>query len=251
MKIASMNINGISAAWSRGLKPYIRTIAPDIFCMQEVRTNRNLEMYFIPEYHEYYCPSNRPGYAGVGLFARHQPKMLIQGLGKAARADEGRAITIETKDFFLVNVYAPTAGANLERLDFKIEWMNDLRRYVLFLEQKKPVIICGDMNVVASKYDLPYEDIEIVSAGNTDTEREAFNNILSAGYEDVWRMAHYGQFLSTWTEYKYHHSINHGWRLDYFLVSKNILDRVNKCDILPFADFSDHQAIVLELKNVR
>lgn len=244
-----MNINGIGSAWEQGLKHYIRELAPDVFCMQEIRTDRNLGLYFIPEYHEYYCPSDRPGYAGVGLFTRHQPRMLIQGLGKAERAYEGRAITMETKDFFIVNVYAPAAGADLGKLGYKAEWMTDLKRYVMYLEGKKPVIICGDMNVAASAYDLPYDCTDEASAGNTDIERAAFNSLLSAGYEDVWRLAHYGQFVPTWSEYRWRDNSDHGWRLDYFLVSASLIDRVMKCDILPFAKFSDHKAVLLEIKN--
>lgn len=249
MRIATMNVNGIAAAWKQGLKPYIRSVDADIFCIQEIRTDKNLGMYFIPEYEEYYCPSDLPGRAGVGLFTKHRPKLLIQGLGKAARAAEGRAITMETKDFFIVNVYAPASGVNLERLDYKLEWLNDLKRYVLFLEQKKPVIICGDMNVTATNLDLPYEDLENISAGNTNAERAAFNSILSAGYNDAWRLTHYGQYASTWSEYwNRNRETDRGWRIDYFLISEKLISRLIKCDIFPFAEFSDHKAVVLELK---
>lgn len=249
MTIITMNVNGISSAWDRGLKYYIREAKPDIFCLQEIRTSKNLELYFIPGYSEWFFPNaEKSGYAGVGAFSRRSPKQIIQGLGVPNRDGEGRAITLEMKDFYLVNVYAPTSGNEMEGLSAKIEWLEDLRRFVSFLENSKPVIICGDLNVAAGGRDFP-EQATRETAGNSLLERDAFNSLLNDGYYDVWRMAHPGTRGISWTpNWAKKNSLNYGWRLDYFLVSTKLMQRVSNCEILGRTDLSDHQAVALSLK---
>lgn len=250
MKICSFNINGLQSAWNAGLKHYIRELGAETFCVQEIRTDRNLERYFIPDYLEYYCPSSRSGYSGVGVFAKHSPKAVIQGIGVPSRNDEGRAITVEMKDFFLVNVYAPASGRDLERLPEKVLWMNDLCRFVEYLESIKPVIICGDMNVAGNALDMPSEQVSTVSAGNTIEEQTAFNRLIDMGYYDVWRLCHPYDRGVSWTPYwaKSGRDNDTGWRLDYFLVSAGLFDRVRTCDILEANDISDHRCVILEIK---
>lgn len=247
MRLVSLNINGIQSAWNNRLKQYVRQSEADIFCMQETRTGKDLYRFFIPEYHEFFCPSMRPGYAGVALYTKLPPKLLIQGIGNPDRAEEGRAITIETRDFFLVNVYAPASGANLERLPNKLLWMQDLTRFVCYLETKKPVIICGDMNVAASRWDAPVDER---SAGNTDEERRALGALVECGYVDIWRFEHGHEHGVTWAPYALseRNPGDIGWRLDYFLVSEKLLDRIRTCYILPFNEISDHRAVVLDIK---
>ena len=250
MKIFSFNINGLQSAWDAHLKSFIRELVADIFCMQEIRTSKNLGSYFIPEYHEYYCPSSRPGYSGVGLFTRHLPRCLIQGIGVPSRAEDGRAITMETKTFYGVNVYAPASGQNRERLQEKVLWMDDLHRYVSYLEGIKPVILCGDMNVAGSLKDLPSEQVATESAGNTNEEKTAFNRLIDLGYCDVWHLCHPNERGISWTPNwaKNRHEHDTGWRLDYFLVSNKLLDRVRNCQILDANEISDHRCLYLDLK---
>lgn len=250
MRIISLNINGIQAAWEHGLKDYIRESKANVFCVQEIRTGKDLTLYFVPGYDEYYYQSYRPGYAGVGLFAKARPVRLIGGIGVPARSGEGRAVTLETNHLFIVNVYAPASGANLERLDEKQAWLLDLIRYVRYLDGSKPVIVCGDLNVAATLYDLPAETAGFRSAGNTDEERALFNAILENGYTDAWKKFHPGCRGISWTPYaaRERNIASTGWRLDYFLISNKLLDKVESCEILPPNGISDHRAIVLDLK---
>ena len=248
MKIASLNINGLKSAFDSGLKSYILDVKADVFCVQETRTGKDLACYFVPGYHEFYCPSAHSGHEGVGLFTKRLPKGLIQGIGVPARGNEGRAITLETGSYYIVNVYAPTSGAALQNLENKVFWLNDLLRYVKYLEGMKPVIICGDMNVAGGVRDMPAEQLGTPSAGNTDAEREAFNKIIDAGYYDVWRMTHPNERGVSWAPYWGNgEDYDFGWRLDYFLVSEKLLDRVKKCEILSQCDISDHRCLVLEI----
>ena len=250
MRIVSYNINGLKSAWEKHLKQYISTTQADVFCVQEIRTKKGLVLYFVPGYEEFYYPSDTPGYAGVGMFCKRTPKALIHGLGVPGRAAEGRAITIETKDLYVVNVYAPASGSNLERLDNKVSWLNDLSRYVQYLEGKKPVIICGDMNVAGGVIDMPYDMREVKTAGNTTEEREAFNRLINAGYFDVWRQFHPGVRGVSWAPYAYQKAREDevGWRLDYFLVSESLRNRVRCCEILPGNEISDHRCVILDIK---
>lgn len=250
MRIASMNINGLESAWKAGLKGYVREIDAGVFCMQEIRTSRNLWQYYIPDYEEYWCPSGRPGYAGVGLFVKERPVGLIQGLGNPARAGEGRAVTLETEDMYIVNVYAPASGAELERLDDKVAWLEDLCRYVAYLEERKPVVICGDLNVAGGVRDMPSDLIGVVSAGNAPDEKIAFNRLVEAGYYDVWRLIHPHEHGVSWAPYgvKERRAEEYGWRLDYFLVSEKLLDCVRSCEIMPPNGFSDHRCMVIDMK---
>lgn len=250
MRIASYNINGLKSAWSKHLKQYIVATQADVFCVQEIRANKDLVLYFVPGYEEFYHPSGTSGYAGVGMFCKQNPKAIIHGIGVPKREAEGRAITIETKEFYIVNVYAPASGANLEKLNNKVSWLNDLCRYVKYLEGKKPVIICGDMNVAGGVNDMPYDMRNVASAGNTTEEREAFNRLLNEGYFDVWRQLHPGVRGVSWTPYGYKESREDevGWRLDYFLVSESLRNRVRSCEILPSRGFSDHRCAILDIK---
>lgn len=248
--LASLNINGLASAWEARLNDYIRESGADVFCVQETRTDRNLWRYFVSGYSEYFCPSSTPGYAGVGLYTKRQPLSLIQGIGVPARADEGRALTMETRDFYLVNVYSPASGADLEHLGNKVSWIADLTRFVTHLEKKKPVVICGDMNVAGGIKDQPSDQFRTPQAGNTREELKAFNTLIDAGYYDVWRMAHGNERGVSWTPYlmKDRGRFDAGWRLDYFLVSKKLIDHVTACDILPENDISDHRCVRLRMR---
>ena len=245
-----MNINGLQSAFKAGLSRFVRETEADVFCMQETRTGKGLEQYFVPDYDEYYCPSDKQGYAGVGLFTRLDPLNVIQGLGVPERVNEGRAVTLELTDMYIVNVYAPASGAELERLPEKVAWMNDLYRYVKYLHARKPVVICGDLNIAGGVMDMPYGQSRISSAGNTSEEKEAFNRLIQTGFYDVWRLSHYGSRGVSWAPYGMNERTaeEYGWRLDYFLVSGKLLDLVKKCEIMPPNGISDHRCIVLDMK---
>ncbi len=249
MKICSMNINGLKSAWESGLKEYIRTLDPDVMCLQEIRTSSNLIQYFIPGYEEYYVPSMKKGYAGVGVLTKPSPLMVVKGLGVPGSGDQGRAVTIELKDINIVNVYAPASGEDLEKLDEKMIWLNDLHGFISYLEKTKPVIICGDLNVAISKRDMPPSVVNQRTAGNTDEERAALRNILNDGYIDVWGLANMNKCGVTWAPYWIkRNKEKYGWRLDYFLASNKLLGRIKACQILEPTNMSDHRAITLEIK---
>ena len=249
MKIITMNINGLKSAWDGGLKEYVMELNPDIFCMQEIRMSQNLIRYFVPGYEEYYVPSAQKGRAGVGILTKPKPLTVIKGLGIPGSGDQGRAVTIDMKKLYLVNVYAPASGQNLERLEEKTRWMEDLRRFVAYLEKDKPVIVCGDLNIAISPWDMPACVVGQRTAGNTEEERSAISRFLNDGYVDVWKMANRSRSGVTWTPYWIRRNKElYGWRLDYFLVSNKIIDQVKNCQILEHVNFSDHRAVLLEMK---
>ena len=245
-----MNINGLHSAWEAHLKRYVRELKADVFCMQETRMGKDLDQYFVPGYEEYWCPSDRPGYAGVGLFTSRRTLSVIQGLGVPERADEGRAVTLELAGMYVVNVYAPASGADLERLPEKVAWMNALCRYVEYLEARKPVVICGDLNIAGGVLDMPLGTDREQSAGNTSEEKEAFNRLVGMGYYDVWRLSHSGIRGVSWvppgTNERW--AEQYGMRLDYFLVSEKLLGRVRSCEIQPQTAISDHRCVVLDMR---
>ena len=248
MKIISFNINGLISAWEKGLWGYIQKTDADIFCVQETRTTDFRST--LRGYDDYLCPSNRPGYAGVGIFTRIPPLNIYKGLGVTTRLEEGRAITFEGESFYLVNVYAPVTGGDLERIKEKVSWMNDLRAYVRYLRQLKPVIVCGDLNIAAFPYELPIPVKNEISAGSAGSERAALYKLMNEGYWDAWGTLNRGVHDATWSPY-FVSAVGRqtaGWRLDYFLVQQSLLPKVLNCENLPFTDMSDHRPISLEIE---
>jgi exodeoxyribonuclease-3 len=251
MKIVTMNINGLPSAWEAGLNDYVRDLAPDVFCMQETRSDKGLSVYCLTGYEAYFCPSAQLGRSGVGVFTKIDPEVIISGLGVPGSGKEGRAMTLELEDRYLVNVYAPASGESLERLEAKVRWMQQLREFLQYLEKRKPVILCGDLNVAATQWDMPVAQRHERSAGNTDEERAGLENILADGYYDVWRMAkHDSPRGVTWAPAWMSGAAakHNGWRLDYFLVSKKLSENFVSCEILEATEMSDHRAVMLEIK---
>ena len=251
MKLVTMNVNGLHSAWERGLKQYVRDLDADVFCMQEIRTSENLELRFIPGYGEYFLPSSKKGRAGVGAFIKEEPLSVSGGFDMEGSFEEGRAMTIEMEKFYIVNVYAYAAGERLEMLGVKLGWMAALREHVAALMKAKPVIVCGDLNVAITDFDLPgslnREERES-AAGATTSERLWIARLLEKGLVDAWQIAHPKKRGVSWTPYWVRRNNEiYGWRLDYFLVSEELLEKVRSCEILDRTDLSDHRAVMLDI----
>ena len=249
MRFITMNINGLPSAWKAGLKCYVRDSGADVFCMQETKAAKWPPECRIPEYEEYWCPCSRAGYAGVGAFTKVTPGVVYSGLGTAGSERQGRAMTLEFDGMYLVNVYAPASGAQLEGLPEKMRWLKDLRQAVEHLEESKPVVLCGDLNVAATRLDLPADVAGERTAGNTDEERKLLRDVLSVGLVDVMPLCGKGPYF-TWSPPWARESDDArlGWRLDYFLVSEKLIDSVAGCRVLEPSPLSDHRAVVLDLK---
>jgi len=249
MRLVTMNINGLPSAWEAGLKRYVRDSGADVFCMQETKAKVWPPEYRIPEYEEYWCPCSRAGYAGVGAFTKVLPEVVYSGLGTADSEREGRTMTLEFEGMYLVNVYAPASGEQLEKLSEKMRWLEQLKQAVAYLERNKPVVLCGDLNVAATRLDLPADVAGERTAGNTDEERRLLQDVLAVGLVDVMPLCGRRR-LVTWSPQwaRYRDDARLGWRLDYFLVSEKLIDSVTACRVLEPTPLSDHRAVVLDLK---
>ncbi len=241
MKLISFNINGISSAWTNGLCRLICNWKADLVCLQEIRKNEGLELYGVAGYEDYFLPSKKKGYAGVGVYSRLHPLNVIQGIGVAKRLDEGRAITVEYESFYIANIYAPAGGQDMQKANEKLLWMDDFINYISFLKKNKPVIICGDLNMPGCSISASYQ-----CAGFSYDERLRFNNLLQLGYIDVLGAKDPSAPLITWAPYN--SSAERGLRLDYFLIPVEFLSAVQSCGVLPVENISDHRPVELNLK---
>ncbi len=249
MKLISWNVNGIRAALKKGFMEFLENENPHIICLQETKAMREqVEEEFANYPHQYWNHAEKKGYSGTAVLSKEEPLQASYGIGIEKHDNEGRVVTLEFKDFYLVNIYVPNSKRGLARLDYRHnEWDYDLLDYMKDLEEKKPVIFCGDMNVAHKEIDLANPSTNRRNAGFTDEEREGFDNIVNAGFIDTFRMFEKGPGHYTWWSYMGKaRERNVGWRIDYFCVSPELKDRVKKSHILPEVMGSDHAPIVLE-----
>lgn len=251
MYLASWNVNGIRAILKKGdLQKFIEDSSPDILCLQEVKAHPGQVSLELDGYLQHWNPARRPGYSGVATFSRIEPLAVTEGMGKEEYDQEGRVLTHEFQDFFLVNVYTPNSKSELERLEYRHkEWDPLFLKYCRKLEKKKPVIFCGDLNVAHREIDLARPKDNRHNAGFTDEEREGFDNIVKAGFVDSFREFNQEGGNYTWWSYRSRaRDKNIGWRIDYFCLSPALRPRLKDARIHAEVMGSDHCPVGIELE---
>ena len=249
MKLISWNVNGLRACVGKGFFDFLAAEQPDMMCLQETKLQPE-QAPQIEGYYEYWNSAEKKGYSGVALFSKTEPKEVTCGLGIDEHDHEGRVITADYGEFYLVTVYTPNSQNELKRLDYRMHWEDDFRAYLQKLDAEKPVIVCGDMNVAHKEIDLKNPKTNRRNAGFTDEEREKMTALLDAGFTDTFR--HFYPDLEgaySWWSYRFKaREKNAGWRIDYFLVSNRFADRVKDARILSDVFGSDHCPVLIEVE---
>ena len=249
MKLVSWNVNGLRACLGKGFLDAFSALDADIFSIQETKMQPGQAELDLPGYQQYWNSAEKKGYSGTAVFTRLEPLSVTYGIGSEEHDREGRAITLEFEDFYLVNCYVPNAQRELTRLDWRMEWEDALREYLLGLDRKKPVIYCGDLNVAHQEIDLKNAKSNRGNAGFTDEERSKLTELLEAGFVDSFRHLYPDKTGAySWWSYMFHaREKNAGWRIDYFLVSRSIADKINDSVIHPEIMGSDHCPVELDI----
>ena len=250
MRLISWNVNGLRACVGKGFLEFFDEIRADAVCLQETKMQPDQLTLELEGYSQYWNSAVKKGYSGTAIFTRMQPLSVKNGMDLPEHDTEGRVITCEFEDFYLVTVYTPNAQNELARLDYRMSWDDAFREFLLALDAKKPVIVCGDMNVAHKEIDLKNPGPNRGSAGFTDEEREKFTRLLESGFTDSFRYLHpdlIGAYR--WWSYRFKARQNNaGWRIDYFLVSDRIKDKIVTASILPEVMGSDHCPVMLEIE---
>lgn len=250
MKLISWNVNGLRACMNKGFQDFLANSEADIFCVQETKMQKGQAEFDFSGYEEYWNSAEKKGYAGTAIFTKIKPLNVSYDMGIAEHDQEGRIIAAEFDDFYLVNVYTPNSQRELARLDYRMQWEDAFRAYVKQLDEKKPVIICGDLNVAHKEIDLKNFKTNHKNAGFTDEERAKMTELLEAGFIDSFRHLYPDkEGIYTWWSYMFKaREKNAGWRIDYFIVSDRLADRIS--DSLIYTDImgSDHCPVGLILK---
>ncbi len=248
MKLVSWNVNGLRACVGKGFEESFKALDADVFCLQETKMQEGqLDLQF-PDYESYWNYADKKGYSGTAVYTRVKPLSVTSDMGIDEHDHEGRVITVEFEDFHLVCVYVPNSQDGLKRLDYRMKWEDDFRAYVTSLAKKKGVVICGDLNVAHNEIDLKNPSSNRNNAGFTDDERGKFNELLNAGFVDSWRMLNPDTVKYSWWSYRFQaRQRNAGWRIDYFLVSDSMKDRIAGAEIHNEILGSDHCPVGLEL----
>lgn len=248
MKFVSWNVNGLRAAAGKGFADIFENFDADFVCLQETKLKAGqIDLEFLG-YTSCWNYADKAGYSGTAIYTRHQPLSVTNGIGVDEHDHEGRVITLEMPEFYLVCVYVPNSQDGLKRLDYRMRWEDDFRAYVSSLAARKGVIICGDMNVAHEEIDLKNPATNHFNAGFSDEERAKFGELLAAGFCDSWRSQHPGEAKYSWWSYRMAaRERNVGWRIDYFLVSDNFAGRITGTDILNDVYGSDHCPVVLNI----
>ncbi len=249
MKLISWNVNGLRACEGKGFSDAFKQLDADFFCLQETKMQQGqLDLQF-DGYKSYWNYAEKKGYSGTAIFTKHEPISVTYGLGIDEHDHEGRVITLEMPDFYLVTVYTPNSQDGLKRLDYRMKWEDDFREYLLKLDAVKPVIACGDMNVAHQEIDLKNPKTNRRNAGFTDEEREKFTDLLSSGFTDTFRHFHPDlEGAYSWWSYRFHaREKNAGWRIDYFIVSNRLADKIKSAAIHNEIYGSDHCPVELVL----
>ena len=250
LKFISWNVNGLRAVVGKGFKEIFTDLNADFFCLQETKLQEGQIDLSFDGYTSYWNYAEKKGYSGTAIFTRHKPKAVTYGIGIDNHDLEGRVITLEMEDFFLVTAYTPNSQDGLKRLDYRMSWENDFRNYLLQLDQKKPVILCGDLNVAHKEIDLKNPKNNRMNPGFTDQEREQFTTLLDAGFTDSYRHFYPDtEGAYSWWSYRFQaRAKNAGWRIDYFVVSNRLCQRMQNASILNEIFGSDHCPVELILK---
>ena len=250
MKFVSWNVNGLRACLKKNFMESFKNLDADIFALQETRMLREQAIIELNGYEQFWNSAEKKGYSGTAIFTRVEPISVSYGLNIDEHDKEGRVITLELENFYFVNTYTPNARRNLERLEYRMKWENDFRSYVKNLAAVKPVIICGDLNVAHTEIDLKNPASNHQSAGFTDAERGKFSELLSAGFIDTFRFLYPDRknIYSWWSNFRRARENNSGWRIDYFLVSENLADKISAASIEDKIFGSDHCPVTLSIE---
>lgn len=250
MKLISWNVNGIRACLTKGFEERFQELDADIFCLQETKCQQGQVKLDLPGYYQYWNYANRKGYSGTAVFTKKEPLSVFYGMGIEEHDKEGRVITLEFDDFYMVTVYTPNSQSELRRLEYRMQWEKDFLSYLLNLQEKKPVIVCGDLNVAHKDIDLKNPKTNRNNPGFTDEERACFSTMMESGFVDTFR--HFYPELEgaySWWSYRFHaREKNVGWRIDYFCVSEELKKRLRDAKILTEIYGSDHCPIQLEIE---
>ncbi len=249
MRLISWNVNGIRAAVKKGFMDFFNDVDADIFCLQETKLSAGQLDLELEGFHQYWNYAEKKGYSGTAVFTKEEPIHVSYGIDMEEHDKEGRVITCEYEDFFLVTCYTPNSQRGLARLDYRMEWEEDFRKYLNMLDQVKPVVLCGDLNVAHKEIDLKNPSSNRKNAGFSDEERSQFQNLLDAGYTDTFRHLYpdAADRYSWWSYITKARERNAGWRIDYFVVSDRLADDIVEADIRDDIFGSDHCPVYLEL----
>lgn len=249
MKLISWNVNGIRACLNKGFLDYFNESDADIFCVQETKMQQGQAQVDTPQHLQYWNSAIRKGYSGTAVFTKEKPINVTYGLGMEQHDQEGRTITLEFSNFFLVNVYTPNSKQELARLSYRLEWEDDFRDYLKELDAIKPVILCGDLNVAHNEIDLKNPKTNRKNAGFTDEEREKLTQLINCGFTDTFREVYpEREGAYSWWSYRFNARKNNaGWRIDYFLVSDRLSQKIKEAEIYTDVFGSDHCPVGLEI----
>lgn len=249
MKFISWNVNGLRACCDKGFREAFARLDADFFCLQETKMQAGqLDLEF-EGYHSYWNYAEKKGYSGTAIFTKHEPLSVTYGIGKEEHDHEGRVITLEMPDFYMVTVYTPNSQDGLKRLDYRMEWERDFRAYICELDAKKPVVLCGDLNVAHKEIDLKNPKTNRRNAGFTDEEREQFQSLLDSGFTDSFRYFYPDmENIYSWWSYRFKaREKNAGWRIDYFVVSSRLEEKLQGAHIHTDIFGSDHCPVEVEI----
>lgn len=249
MKFISWNVNGLRAVCGKGFEDIFKDLDADFFCLQETKLSPGIASPEFEGYHSYWNLADKKGYSGTAIYSRKEPISVSYGIGHDVHDHEGRVITLDMGEFYLVTVYTPNSQDQLARLDYRMEWENAFRDYLVGLDKEKPVIVCGDMNVAHKEIDLKNPKTNRRNAGFTDEERAEFTKLLEAGFVDTFRLKHpdLTDAYSWWSYRMRAREKNVGWRIDYFVVSERLAPKVTNANIRADIYGSDHCPVELDL----
>ena len=250
MKFVSWNVNGIRACVQKGFLDFFKEADADIFCIQETKMQEGQLTLELDGYHQYWNSAVKKGYSGTAIFTKKEPVSVSYGIGIEEHDQEGRVITLEFEDFYFITVYTPNSQSKLKRLDYRMKWESDFLSYLKKLEERKPVVFCGDLNVAHTEIDLKNPKTNRKNAGFTDEERQKFTELLEAGFIDTFRYFYPDkEGIYSWWSYRFKaREKNAGWRIDYFCVSEGLKDRLKGAKILTDVYGSDHCPVILEME---
>jgi len=249
MKFISWNVNGLRACVGKEFEQQFKDLDADFFCLQETKMQAGQLDLSFPGYESYWNYADKKGYSGTAIFTKHKPLSVTYGIDIDEHDHEGRVITLEMDDFYLVTVYTPNSQDGLRRLEYRMKWEDDFQAYLHKLDEKKPVIVCGDMNVAHQEIDLKNPKTNHKNAGFTDEEREKMTQLLSNGFIDTFRTLYPEQVTYSWWSYRFRaREKNTGWRIDYFLISERLKDRLEDAKIHTEIMGSDHCPVEIILK---
>ena len=249
-KFISWNVNGLRACEGKGcFTEFVKKEDPDAICLQETKLQEGQITIDLPGYYEYWNYAEKKGYSGTAVFTKEEPLSVTYGMGIEEHDHEGRVITLEMADFYLVCCYTPNSQDGLRRLDYRMSWEDHFRQYLKHLDAVKPVILCGDLNVAHEEIDIKNPKTNRRNAGFTDEERQKFTDLLACGFKDTFRTLYPEQVTYSWWSYRFQaRQKNAGWRIDYFVVSDRLMDRVEDAKIHTSILGSDHCPVELDLK---